>query len=583
MRAPDTLRTLVHLLLLTGLALLISWPVLLHGAPILAHDTVWHAIWGRNFAQQFWAGEWYPRWLSDMHGGLGSATFFFYPPLASYAASVFRPFLVGRDPSGVFQLGFALALGLILSGIAAYYWLRCRVTPGAALLGAAIYVIAPYHTAINLYNRGAAPEFWAFVWMPLAMLGVEGLIGKRWWALPALSCGYALLVLSQVGIMLCFSAVPVAAALFLSERGQRMRITLATIAGMALGAGLAAVYVVPAMLGEGWIHMEGILDDYFSFRHWFLFQRIPFLLHFMARVLILTLSMVLYAGALFWVCLRFGPTRRERTAAIFYFGLGMAAFFFMTQASYPFWQFISLVKFIQFPIRFDTVFTLAVAALSGLVFSRISEPRARPWLYVAAVVVVGWIAADAWAASMAFREWRHVSGERNQLDPLQRDGFLARTARLDLAAEPGHLEEFLSVHPARALELRSAATGQRIGAAAVASWRPRRVVLHVDAPEKARLTINHFYYPGWRGRIGASGQTIPAGPTPQHGLIRMDVPRGRYDLIVELAREGPEKAGIGISLCSLAIVLALGVVGVVKRSPSGGAGRVTASGAPQPS
>jgi len=110
-----------------------------------------------------------------------------------------------------------------------------------------------------------------------------------------------------------------------------------------------------------------------------------------------------------------------------------------------------------------------------------------------------------------------------------------------------------------------AATGQAIGKATVANWLPRRVVVDVDAPQKARLTIGQFYYAGWRGRIGASGATIPAGPTLPDGLIQMEVPRGHYSLTVELAREGPESAGIAISLYSLAIVLGIAGAGAIRR------------------
>jgi len=536
--------------------------VLLFGVPNLAHDSSYHALLQRNFAQQLWAGDWYPRWLADLNGGLGSPVFFFYPALASYASSVFLPFVAGRDPAGWIQVGLGCSLCLILSGISAYYWLRFRGAPVSALFGAAIYVIAPYHTAIDLYNRAAVPELWTFVWMPLVLLSVEGVIARRRWAFPALSFSYALLVCSQIGVTFCFSAVPVAAALWLSERGQRMRTALATVAGMTLGAGLAAIFLLPGMLGGGRIHMEPLFDDFYHYRHWFLFQ-LPSLLDYKSRLLFLTLSMVACLATLFWVCLLRRPPRRERSAAVFYFGTGVFAFFFMTQASSPFWRVIPYLRFAQFPYRFGTLLTLAVAALSALAFCRIQEPRLRPWLYLTAFIVLGWIGADAWSASAAFSEWRRVPAERTRIDSLQTATFWPKTSPPGLW-EKGRLEQFLSAHPARSSELTSAASGRRIGGATVASWRPRRFVLNVDAPEEARLVVNHFYYPGWRGRIGDSDTTIPAGPTSPDGLIQMVVPRGRYSLVVELARDGYERAGIAISLCSLSIVLAMGAMGLIK-------------------
>lgn len=561
----DGRRTLVHMLLIAAVTLLVSWPVLVYGVPNLAHDSVQHALWDKNFAQQLWAGELYPRWLAGENGGLGAPVFFFYPPLSSYASSVFRPFLAAWDPAGWLQVGFGCALALILSGLAAYFWLRSLVTPAAALFGAMIYVIAPYHVAIDLYNRGAVSEFWSFVWLPLAMLSVHGVIERRRWAFLGLSCSYALLVFSHLGVTLCFSAAPVAAALLLSERGRKIRTILTTAAAMTLGAGLAAVFTLPVLLGERNIHMEMLLDDWSSYRNWFLFQ-FPSLLHFKTRLLFLTSSMVVYICGLLWLCLRFRSQLRERSVAVFYFGVGMAAFFFTTQASAPFWRYIPYLKDVPFPYRFNTVLTLAVAALSALAFSHLRHPGARPWLILASLMVLAWMAADAWSASSAFSEWRQVPAERAQrLDPLQHERFMWPTTANLALYDPSVLKQYLAEHPARSLELRSAATGQAIGEATVANWQPRRIVLNVDAPEDARLTINHFYYAGWRGRIGASGKTIPAGPTSPDGLIQMEVPRGHYSLVVELAREGPERAGIAISSCSLLIVLCLAATGVIKR------------------
>lgn len=563
--AGKSWRTPAHLLLIVAVALLVCWPVLIHGVPNLAHDSPQHARWDKSFAQQLWAGEWYPRWLASQNGGLGAPVFFFYPPLPSYASSVFRPLLAARDPGGWLQVGCGCALALVLSGLAAYFWLRSLTTPGAALFGAILYVIAPYHLAIDLYNRGAVSEFWSFVWLPLVMLAVDGVIQRRRWAFAGLSCSYALLLFSHFGVTLCFSAVPVAAAFLLSERGRKMRTTLTTAVAMTLGAGLASVFVLPVLLGEHNIHMELILDDFCDYRKWFLFQ-IPSPLDFKTRVLFVTLSMVIWVCGLSWLCLRFRPQPRERSRVAFYLGVGMTAFFFTTQASAPLWRVLPYLKDLQFPYRFDTVLTLAVAAVSALAFSYIRQPGARPWLVVASLFLVAWMAADGWAAVSAFSEWRQVPSERAQrVDPLQHERFLwPQSASLRLL-ERSFLEQYLAAHPARSLELRSAADGQPIGRASVADWQPRRIVLDVDAPEPGRLTINHLYYAGWRGRIGASGQAISAKPTSPDGMIEMDVPRGHYSLSVELAREGPEKAGIAISICSALIVLVIAAAGVIGR------------------
>jgi uncharacterized membrane protein len=69
-----------HLLVLVAFAVLCCWPLFTHGLPDLGHDSISHVTWQKSFSSQFWRGELYPRWLSDQNKGLGSPTYYFYPP-----------------------------------------------------------------------------------------------------------------------------------------------------------------------------------------------------------------------------------------------------------------------------------------------------------------------------------------------------------------------------------------------------------------------------------------------------------------------------------------------------------------------
>ena len=156
----------IHVAVLIVVCLLVSWPVLIHGAPDLSHDGLDHARWAKQFATQFWQGDWYPRWFTNVNGGFGGPSGFFYPPLTNYVSALFWPFIAARDPGGWLAAGYAIAAGQVLSGITSYLWLRSIGGPGAALLGALIYVIAPYHLATDVYQRSASAESWVFVWFP---------------------------------------------------------------------------------------------------------------------------------------------------------------------------------------------------------------------------------------------------------------------------------------------------------------------------------------------------------------------------------------------------------------------------------
>src|SRR5271167_3863513 len=115
-------QTAMHLAILLALSLLVSWPLLIHGAPDLSIDGADHARWAKQFATQLWHGDLYPRWFTNVNGGYGGPSGFFYPPLNNYVSSVFWPLVGARDPQGWRITGYSIALSQMLSAITAYLW-----------------------------------------------------------------------------------------------------------------------------------------------------------------------------------------------------------------------------------------------------------------------------------------------------------------------------------------------------------------------------------------------------------------------------------------------------------------------------
>lgn len=155
-----------HLILITAAGLFLAAPAVIFGFPAHTHDGWIHALWLTHFSEQLWGGDPYPRWLSDLNGGLGSPAFFFYPPIPYYLSSLLKPFF-GSDEQGWLRLGLMAAFALIASGWSAYLWLNRIAGRNVACAAAILFVAAPYHTIADLYIRGAFAELFAFVWAPL--------------------------------------------------------------------------------------------------------------------------------------------------------------------------------------------------------------------------------------------------------------------------------------------------------------------------------------------------------------------------------------------------------------------------------
>lgn len=574
----------IHIALLIGLGLLATWPLLMLGAPDLSHDGVDHARWAKQFAAQFWQGDLYPRWFTNVSGGFGGPSGFFYPPLTNYASALFWPLVSARDPYGWRVAGFALAMAQILSGITAYWWLRSLTRPRAALLGAAVYAIAPYHLALDAYLRGASAECWVFVWFPLVLLSAEGMLQHSRWAFATAAASYALAVLSHPTVSLCFALVPIAYVFFLSESKERIRTTATMAAALLLGVGLNAQYLLPAMfdqdkanvaaqtIGHGdyrsqWLWQDGHelaeMARYVYGKatgaapqiYWETLLKMPFLLT--------TLATSIAVAGLFLVVRWCEKIVRPRRIAMFYTMVALVSVFLMTRFSSFLWQTAPFLKFLQYPFRMNTMLVLSVAVLAALAAPYLWLTRAKTITPLLCAVLLGCLALDAAAAGQSFSVWRKIPPERvpylRQLVRTQIDysSMWPRPGNVAALSDFTAFDVFVATHPPKTGTLQSRSTGEVAGVVRVTNWQPRRVALEIDAPRESRLTLNHFYYAGWQGRMD-NGTVLPAKPSPD-GLMQFEVPQGKYEMLIELPKDRAELTGSAISLFSLGLLCAAAI------------------------
>lgn len=217
-------------------AIAVMMPTFLFG-PGDSHSVAYNFMWTSQFGTEMAQGNLYPRWLPHSFEGLGSPTFYFYPPLAYWIAGGFDA--IGF--STLAAINIAGFLVLTLSGFTMHMWLASRAT--WPRLGAILYMVAPYHL-MDFYVRGALAEFTAFIWLPLIALGIARLPERRGVAMLALS--YAALILTHLPVAM-LTGIFLIAPLGL-HRVWRDRQTLLPLASAGvLALGLASFYLLPAL------------------------------------------------------------------------------------------------------------------------------------------------------------------------------------------------------------------------------------------------------------------------------------------------------------------------------------------------
>ena len=222
--------------LLALLALALMVPAL--RVPPMLHDSFWiDYVWLDQFAAQLRQGILYPRWLPRSNGGLGAPVFYYYAPLSFYWAAAFKLTGLGTYAALIAAFGGAW----FASGAAMLRWLRDCGRRG--LPAAALYMLLPYHV-IDFYRRGALAEFGVYAVLPLLALAVRRAAAGRGYA--PLALAYAALILTHLPLALLASLFLIAPwTAWLAWRDRHAAMPLA--AGLALGLGLAGIYLVPAL------------------------------------------------------------------------------------------------------------------------------------------------------------------------------------------------------------------------------------------------------------------------------------------------------------------------------------------------
>jgi hypothetical protein len=575
-------RSYIIILLLLGL--IISLPVFVYGIPDLANDAGDHALRAVSFAQQLSGGEVFPRWLTRMNGGFGSPAFFFYPPLSTYVSVLFW-FLLPKsaDPGGWAICGYACVVATLLSGLFCYLWMRRLVTERSALIGAIVYMIAPYHLAIDLYNRGAAAEYWVFVWLPLIMISVERIIADDSYGVIWLALTYSLSVLSHTTVAACFAAIPVAYALVFSQGGSRIRSAIRTVAGLAMGVGISGFFVLPAALDQGKTYTAQT-EGWGDYRNWWLFDirdkiteagtigaGIPWYLSFKMRMLVITLWMLFFCIFAYWFCVRSAPagTRHRfldramrNRHAVFYLVVVLTCFFLMLRQSDLVWRLNPILRLLQLPLRLHTMIVLAAAMLSAMAWENVEKNGVR-WVGAVLILTMGaWLATDMVFARQAFGVWRSVSVERAEhaawMARTQLEVFSTYWPRYSPAAKFGDMAAFdrlIAEHPPKTAVF----SQPKAGSATIVNWQPRSIELSVHTAGGGEMILNHFYYDGWTAYEKTGHVAIPLTPSHPDGLMELSVPPGNYAMVVQLPLEWTERTGFWITILSLSLVAGLAV------------------------
>jgi hypothetical protein len=531
---------------------------LMFGYPA-GHSSSLNILWAQQFADQFWSGILYPRWLSHSIEGFGAPTFFYYPPLPFWWAALFQP-LVPVETEAWETLRLAASAVALLAGVSCYYWLRnLTKSPTAAVFGASLYALAPYQLSINFFMRTAYAEYFAAAVFPLVLLAAKRASTGSHKALLALAAAYAALIFSHLPTIVMVSIFPALMPLFFAEKGQRLKSCIRVWAAMMLGIGLAAIYLVPALFSQHLIDADNLWTDFYDYQQWFLFsgithltngKKIPSIIATNEHILLGCSLVVLFYGGLLFL--------RRKQYAIAGNSLAFAAMLCIvcglmtTHAAAFVWEMLPLLQKVQFPYRFLGGFeagAVSILALGYAMLEKTTPPRAQQkWFgaevqWVLPAVLLGYVFVTRLEHVAASKHDRLTSvytvKARQGVEPPEYgtiytdDDYTKEIVGFTGDEKQPFHYPFLHTLPekARVTEGDSAITVKR--------WNPpESIILDVASKEGAVIQLHQFYFPIWSVVLTSPvGETVSlsARPSAHTGLLEFSLPP-RSEGIVTVTR-----------------------------------------------
>jgi len=535
------------------------------------------------------AGVFPVRWMPDAAYGLGYPFFSYYSSLPYYLAGLFA--LVGLDLLAAIKL--VQTLGFLASALAMYGWMRRACGPSrmarsrwAAWLAAVAYTVAPFHL-VNVYVRGdSLSEFFAFVFYPLILWGLEamhpnGQISKRKQRACLVGTGlaYAGLILTHnisAFIFSPFALLYLLISVVRARAGWRQALVFGASA-LGLGLLLSAWVWVPALAETGLVQARTLTDDYFHYSHHFrtadLVQRSLLFSYSVAPgegspfAMGLSQAVLAALGALTLVSrwLRCGERAAYEGQSGLASGHGgsmtpwwgtvlaglLISTAMITPLSKPLWDHLPLLSMTQFPWRFLSVQALFAAAVTAAL---VPDGRRGLWisLLIAAVLVASMFvhlrperlmisSADVTTERLQLYElFTQNIGTTIRYEWLPQD-VVPRPFTSDALIEPGA--------PPRATPL----DGARLEATLLARG-PARQVWRVRG-DGGSIAFPLLYWPGWGAWV--DGEPLDVWPVTGSGYLALTVPPGEHTVVLRLGRTSVRAAAEASSLCALVLLVVM--------------------------
>ncbi len=530
-------------------------------------DAPFHAHRMYALSELIQDGNLYPRWVSYFHMGYGYPVFNFYAPLASHIGAWIH--LLGFDIPTAYNL--TNALSWIISSVGMYLLARTFLTIPSALLACVFWVYAPSRF-YEFWWQGSIAQIVATSFVPFVFYGIirtaksPNLKNSLWIAIP-----FALIVLSHTPTTY-MSAIFIAPFCFLIPLPYKsfteiVRSWIYIGSGLAISAGLSALFLIPVLAEVEFVRIAGELPDTVAFlRAGFatlneLFS-VPPLIDSLDATLVMPRTLGLVGGVFSMIGLvALLKHRKFLIAGVLVLGLGFAVFLAL-EPSLDLWLLIPSFRNLRFPermLRMGAVFIALLGASSVLLLPRRFHLAG---LVTLSIIVIGQ-ALPIMHPRDDDRVWENLSAlDEIQMEHLENnwgttayDEYEPVWGEVTLFDMPHDAETYIDEpFKIRFFEADYLVETNNISYSHLSD---NEIKVDIDANDLP-MRFRQFYFPGWQAWLDDEPFLIE--PDERYGLIEMNIPNGEH--VIRLEYVGTPIQHISTVISLLAV---LGCVVIVLR------------------
>ena len=421
--------------------------------------------------------------------------------------------------------------------------------PRDAMFAAALYTANPYHLVI-VYWRSAFAELLASCLLPVLLLMI--LKARENARLAVISLALVLaaawLTNAPAAVMIHYSFALLLS--FFSWRDRSPRLLLLGAVSITLGAGLAALYLFPAIYEQRWVNIADAVSPGSRPQDNFLFMhtadpdhdRFNHLVSWVALAEIFITFLALFVGKL-W--------RDEKGTiwnALAAWAITCSALMF--SVSGVLWNLLPKLRFMQFPWRWMLCLSLVFSILVAVGVRR-WWGRAVVYLAILVVIVFVWRSVQPpW--------WDNPADLREMQDNMETSaGYEGTDEYTPTGADPSSVDK-----DARKVKVE----GSGHAAIHVLAWGEESKIFTAKMSSPGELALRLFNYPAWR--VEVNGNVVRPGSLEGTGQMLVPVEACPNRVQITLIRTWDRTAGAWISAAAWFCLLLWTVLNLKRPAPN---------------